>query len=443
MIRIAVSVSAAASVAAIQMDRCRSIMGSRKNAAADSESSTSTSSIEYHHMDSENFRKEEFWNNAEKFANFCQICYTNDGNHSLVENVKINKVIQPYGCDPTKSKFFENGNMQTWSFETETEVFIAVRGTEMSPSNFSEMKADAAINTKYNKSSPISADAFERAWMRDVDQEMVARYATQDVLVHNGYLQSAQELYPMIREHLRTHTGKTVYMTGHSMGAGVAQIMNFWMHLDNDVTEKPKAIWTYGSPPVGNPAFVNFLNDLEIDHYRWVNGYDAVPRATILQKYTSASDFHHQGELLFLTKHGIQVEIDGEMSTDKFEKGYTVAKFGTARCNKNIAKGKPAKDHLLGAYLKNIETSRHLIPGKTKSRRGGFVLARQLSDECQKFVRKLSDGMSSQEKSQFGQVSEDFMAMTRQWSQEEDQQSPVANLDSSADTFNTEQTLRE
>lgn len=66
----------------------------------------------------------------------------------------------------------------------------------------------------------------------------------------------------------------TVTVTGHSLGGAVATIAGAYIRAAGI----PCDIYSYGSPRVGNTAFVNFVNSQVGAHYRVTHTDDPIPR---------------------------------------------------------------------------------------------------------------------------------------------------------------------
>jgi predicted lipase len=102
--------------------------------------------------------------------------------------------------------------------------------------------------------------------------------------VHRGFKMLLMEAWDAI-EHQLKHLSTPVYYTGHSLGGALAVLAAS--------LRKPAAVYTFGSPRMGNSEFVNSTRGIDI--YRVVNPRDIVacvpPIPSIL----------HVGELHCLT----------------------------------------------------------------------------------------------------------------------------------------------
>ncbi len=94
------------------------------------------------------------------------------------------------------------------------------------------------------------------------------------------------------------HPLEALYITGHSLGGASAQMLAAMLYLDDayaPVRDKLRAVYTYGAPMIGNPAFaqgcagIEFLNRNLI---RYVYASDVVPQVPP----TACGPFAHFGQ---------------------------------------------------------------------------------------------------------------------------------------------------
>lgn len=143
-----------------------------------------------------------------------------------------------------KVNYFDRDGAQAYRFENEHDCIVVCRGTE--PNQWNDLQADA---------NAIMAVA-----------ETAGR-------VHFGFKSEVDALWPMIEPSIRGHD-KPLWFTGHSLGGAMATICAGRCMLSKAHTN-PTALYTFGSPRVGNRRYVNFA---PITHYRWVNNNDIVCR---------------------------------------------------------------------------------------------------------------------------------------------------------------------
>jgi triacylglycerol lipase len=110
--------------------------------------------------------------------------------------------------------------------------------------------------------------------------------------VHTGFKQSVDRLWNEVKEHILEDGYKPVYFAGHSLGAAMASIMAVRMLHDPDMI-KPKKLYTYGSPRAF--SFIGSrLTCSGVEHHRWVNNMDIVPRSPgVLMGYGHFGQLHY------------------------------------------------------------------------------------------------------------------------------------------------------
>jgi hypothetical protein len=118
--------------------------------------------------------------------------------------------------------------------------------------------------------------------------------------VHKGFKKIFDEIWDDILTSLLSIRQPIIY-TGHSLGAAMATLAAS--------LKPPRALYTFGSPRVGNAAFIHSLKDIRI--YRVINSRDIVsstPPSLMTFK------FFHAGEPYYLNHKKYQ-----NISTDNFK----------------------------------------------------------------------------------------------------------------------------
>ena len=87
-----------------------------------------------------------------------------------------------------------------------------------------------------------------------------------DVKLHRGFRDAAESIYGDIKRNYELD--HTVFLTGHSLGGAVAQIIGMWLHKRGYNVQ----IYTFGSPKVSTTFTFN-----EPNHWRVVDRSDPVP----------------------------------------------------------------------------------------------------------------------------------------------------------------------
>ena len=165
----------------------------------------------------------------------------------------------------SEARFFSRDGAQAWIFSSEFDCVVACRGTE--PHEWNDIRAD--INAL-----SVITETFGR--------------------VHRGFCEEADDLWPGLENALRDNQ-RTLWFTGHSLGAAVATICAGRCFL-SEIDSVPYGLFTYGSPRVGDRRFVNFV---ELNHTRWVNNNDLVTRVPPVWM-----GYRHSGQEMYLDRRG-------------------------------------------------------------------------------------------------------------------------------------------
>ena len=121
--------------------------------------------------------------------------------------------------------FYDRDGSQAYRFRNDHDCVIACRGTE--PNEWNDVKADA--------------DA------RSVLAETTGK-------VHGGFKQEVDDLWPMLETAL-TENKQPLWFCGHSLGAAMATICAGRCFLSH-INSRPEELYSYGSPRVGNKAYI-------------------------------------------------------------------------------------------------------------------------------------------------------------------------------------------
>jgi triacylglycerol lipase len=176
---------------------------------------------------------------------------------------QITEAVKNFGLDDYS--YIERGNGQAYVFSTGHDTVVVFRGTEKD--EIDDIKAD-------------------------VDAVMVV--AETMGRVHRGFKREVDELWEPIEEALRENT-KPLWFAGHSLGGAMATISAGRCVL-SPIPSNPSALFTFGSPRVGNRRYINFV---KINHYRWVNNNDIVTR--LPPRWLG---YTHAGRELYLDAYG-------------------------------------------------------------------------------------------------------------------------------------------
>lgn len=94
--------------------------------------------------------------------------------------------------------------------------------------------------------------------------------------IHQGFSTAYVSVRPQIREYLNSKDITKIIVTGHSLGGALATLCGF--DLQRLFSDKaPVTVYTFGSPRVGNGAFIRAYNRRVPNTFRFVFGKDMVP----------------------------------------------------------------------------------------------------------------------------------------------------------------------
>jgi len=211
----------------------------------------------------------------------------------------------------TTTEFYERDGAQAYRFMNKHDLVIACRGTQ--PTEFNDLKADL-------KALPVMAETVGR--------------------VHIGFKTEVDDLWPMIEEDInrKVNVTKTLWFTGHSLGAAMATIMASRAKHNVELND-PVELFTYGSPRVGWRTYCKSLN---VVHHRWKNNNDIVTTVPL-----AVMGFTHHGEQHYLNAYGnVRKPTGWQMFKDRLRGMWM-----------GIKKGKIDNfgDHSMVEYIKHIE----------------------------------------------------------------------------------------
>lgn len=109
--------------------------------------------------------------------------------------------------------------------------------------------------------------------------------------VHYGFIQAYKSVRDAVLNAARNTPHKNIVCTGHSLGAALATLAALDIRLN--VPGKNVRCFTFGSPKVGNKAFVESYNSRVPETFRFVNRSDLIPSLP-------PGAFQHVGRLFHL-----------------------------------------------------------------------------------------------------------------------------------------------
>jgi triacylglycerol lipase len=185
-------------------------------------------------------------------------------------------------------------------------------------------------------------------WLTNIDLAQV-QVPTGNGKVHKGIyratLQRYAEISDIVRE-LQSKLPRPLYLTGHSLGGGMAIVAASMMNSD---TMPPNAVYTFGSPKIGDAQFAKeyALNPtLHQNTFRFVNYCDPVPKIPYLDNFVHVSPSQ---EHLFTTDGRMLVGVFAESSSSD-NLINTLPSFSSS-CPINF---EIVDSHLVESYIENL-----------------------------------------------------------------------------------------
>ena len=216
-------------------------------------------------------------------------------------------------------EYYDVKGAQSYRFQNDHDIVIACRGTE--PTEFNDIAADL-------EAMPVKAETISR--------------------VHRGFKGEVDQLWPMVVEDLMVKTKEQmVWFCGHSLGAAMATIMASRCHF-NPKIPNPEELYTYGSPRVGWPKYIE---NLGVVHHRWKNNNDIVTTVP-----PAVMNYRHHGTMHYLNTWGnVRKPTGWQMVKDRLRGMYRGLKQG---------KIDAFSDHSITEYVKHLKNYRDGIEVK-------------------------------------------------------------------------------
>lgn len=126
------------------------------------------------------------------------------------------------------------------------------------------------------------------------------------VKVHRGFYTAMEIVYDDLKKLIDSHmsgTPKKLWITGHSLGAGVAPLFAYNLAEDGyDI----QGIYTFAGPRVGNKKFCELYRKKFPDHQRWANNNDLVTKlpfkAMSYQHFVAPNNIYADGRMVLEDK---------------------------------------------------------------------------------------------------------------------------------------------
>jgi triacylglycerol lipase len=162
-------------------------------------------------------------------------------------------------------RYYDRDGAQAYVFANADDAVVTCRGTE--PHDWNDVRADLDLGTVVSETA---------GW------------------VHRGFKREVDDLWPRLEQALVTNR-RTLWFTGHSLGGAMAAICAGRCQLSS-IRSSPRALYTFGSPRIGNRRYVNFV---QIEAYRWVNNNDIIARLP-----PAWLGYRHKGQEIYVNAYG-------------------------------------------------------------------------------------------------------------------------------------------
>ena len=138
--------------------------------------------------------------------------------------------------------------------------------------------------------------------------------------IHLGIKNRALNLLPLVVYSILRNEPDEIYFTGHSLGGGIALCIASAVYRKLQLQKTKIRVYTFGSPRIGNGAFVSSISDLR--HYRFVNGNDIVETLP----YDVLGFQQHGIRYSVMETDGVSAKDNGEESSSEGEEVSVVLK---------------------------------------------------------------------------------------------------------------------
>jgi triacylglycerol lipase len=180
-------------------------------------------------------------------------------------------------------------------------------------------------------------------WRLNINFRLV-QWHRKNAKVHCGFEKGLRLIWKEVDSFLNNNKHDLLFFTGHSQGAAIASLAA--------AVRPPTALYTFGSPRVGNENFANSLSKLPI--FRVVNCLDLVTQVPF--KNSFGFSFKHIGETFYINREGVLKRVtDPYVSNDRNNKD----KIGKKTFDHRISVWDPPKvlsDHSAVNYSTHLES---------------------------------------------------------------------------------------
>lgn len=183
----------------------------------------------------------------------------------------------------------QHSGCQVYIFRVFDEIWISFRGTQLK--DIASLRKDMGTDLNF--------------------RQRVSSYLPDDNKVHRGFDDSYMSVRDEIRHEIETvfafEGEKPLKIIGHSLGGALATLAALDLCTNLPLT-KPVSVRTYGSPCVGNAAFVQNFNANVKDSKRYAIYMDPVP--LLLSEIAALGPYVHVAEFVAMNetrrKHNVE-----------------------------------------------------------------------------------------------------------------------------------------
>jgi hypothetical protein len=145
-------------------------------------------------------------------------------------------------------------------------------------------------------------------WLDDIEIKKVVFTGCANCEVHDGFYKTTQNLKEQVRRSIsEIQMGPTQYVvvvTGHSLGAAVAQMMA------HELKEWNPTVYNFGQPRIGNKEYATYTTNV-INLYRTTHNKDLVPHTP-----PESFGFYHSSIEIFESDTGLLKECSSTNGED-------------------------------------------------------------------------------------------------------------------------------
>jgi hypothetical protein len=201
------------------------------------------------------------------------------------------------------------------------------------------------------------------SWITDAVVRLVEREEYQG-RVHLGFSSVLRRTWGKLETLLETAQDKPLFVTGHSMGGALAVLTACRLAK---MGRPPVAIYTYGSPRVGDPTF---CDGYDLPTYRVVNRLDLVPElplASVRKLLPEQPRFTNEkilGKLKQMAervpcyghvKTFVYIDRDGVITTDADVEPWHTHAVARAIATRGKSFHEGLTDHMITNYIRGLE----------------------------------------------------------------------------------------